>query len=204
MRFRGSSPLTRGARANARATRPRSGLIPAHAGSTSTDTSNMPFGRAHPRSRGEHAAQCPVAWAAWGSSPLTRGAPALDYLVPGAQGLIPAHAGSTATSFPPSSACRAHPRSRGEHFDGEGHRAFDRGSSPLTRGALEEKWTTAASAGLIPAHAGSTQGCARADGEVWAHPRSRGEHTHEPPVDACVWGSSPLTRGAPARTCSGA
>ena len=70
-------------------------LIPAHAGSTSTDIKVETITRAHPRSRGEHAEERPgIVAGAW---------------------LIPAHAGSTPLRFGKRPANGAHPRSRGEH-----------------------------------------------------------------------------------------
>ena len=71
-------------------------------------------------------------------------------------GLIPAHAGSTAFHSGFSASMRAHPRSRGEHFSADLFLIFLRGSSPLTRGALNRDMAMAVPARLIPAHAGST------------------------------------------------
>ena len=50
----------------------------------------------------------------------------------------------------------AHPRSRGENKLGVPHDRWHRGSSPLTRGKLEEARADLAQSGLIPAHAGKT------------------------------------------------
>nr|EEI14211.1 hypothetical protein HMPREF0276_1790 [Corynebacterium accolens ATCC 49725] len=50
----GSSPLTRGARVSAFTSCGQSGLIPAHAGSTSHQREAGALDSAHPRSRGEH------------------------------------------------------------------------------------------------------------------------------------------------------
>ena len=77
--------------------------------------------RAHPRLRGEHAANGAAQAAETGSSPLTRGAPL------GASGfylrfrLIPAYAGSTEAANSTLAALRAHPRLRGEHGDDVRH-----------------------------------------------------------------------------------
>ena len=113
-------------------------------------------------------------------------------------GLIPAHAGSTGRAARPAAAFPAHPRSRGEHLEGEQMPQGVGGSSPLTRGARLELGYILLGAGLIPAHAGSTscqlsKGCPRR-----AHPRSRGEHPSTMTPPQCKTGSSPLTRGAPA------
>ena len=90
----------------------------------------------------------------------------------------------------------AHPRSRGEHLLASLEGLNRQGSSPLTRGALSWAKDLWDSAGLIPAHAGSTAAAESESAAQGAHPRSRGEHggpgarAHRP------HGSSPLTRGA--------
>ena len=152
----GSSPLTRGA------------LVPFPA----FDAARV----AHPRSRGEH---CP--WSCGtggllGSSPLTRGARLDCFGDWVGAGLIPAHAGSTHGFASIRRRFPAHPRSRGEHPDGEGRPRSWLGSSPLTRGAPGTVLQLLNLLGLIPAHAGST---------TLSITRSSGGG-----------GSSPLTRGA--------
>ena len=152
----GSSPLTRGARKCQARRCQFSGLIPAHAGSTAGYQIRSQSGRAHPRSRGEHFFMATVSGSLLGSSPLTRGA---RHHVPPPTGLprlIPAHAGSTIACMVDLRAERAHPRSRGEHAVDPLDRAHKRGSSPLTRGALNSIRADALAARLIPAHAGST------------------------------------------------
>ena len=90
-------------------------LIPAHAGKTFLIDSNVPLRWAHPRSRGENPLEgCSGMWVA-GSSPLTRGKPALGVgFIPGAR-LIPAHAGKTRFRLLGEQVHGAHPRSRGEN-----------------------------------------------------------------------------------------
>ncbi len=91
--------------------------------------------------------------------------------------LIPAHAGSTLEVRVNGTRGRAHPRSRGEHGEGEAGERDPFGSSPLTRGALAYVWRVLGQDGLIPAHAGSTS--------MWRV------------LPLSLLGSSPLTRGAP-------
>ena len=92
---RGSSPLARGAQAEADLQRGRGRLIPARAGSTFCRSSSSRLARAHPRSRGEHMNFTGrTDWVA-GSSPLARGAPFVRRGLGGWRGLIPARAGST-------------------------------------------------------------------------------------------------------------
>ena len=69
----GSSPLTRGKRFHDGGRSHRHRLIPAHAGKTIPRSTRHGARWAHPRSRGENWAWSSIAWAALGSSPLTRG-----------------------------------------------------------------------------------------------------------------------------------
>ena len=91
-------------------------------------------------------------------------------------GLIPAHAGKTASPRHAPPSAEAHPRSRGENGTEEvdGNRRC--GSSPLTRGKHLVTRSVLVSSGLIPAHAGKTPVQQGALGLAAAHPRSRGEN----------------------------
>ena len=76
MRFMGcsgSSPLTRGKRLAALWRVVAPGLIPAHAGKTTPQSTGWPDPRAHPRSRGENIDGRNLTARRLGSSPLTRG-----------------------------------------------------------------------------------------------------------------------------------
>ena len=130
----GSSPLTRGKQL-VRAQRPdAAGLIPAHAGKTTSTTRSGTNPAAHPRSRGENGERAAFNGDREGSSPLTRGKltpPGRYQAVPG---LIPAHAGKTTVLAKPLGSAEAHPRSRGENNTTLGALACACGSSPLTRG----------------------------------------------------------------------
>ena len=73
------------------------------------------------------------------------------------------------------------------------------GSSPLTRGKLRRLSAAVAREGLIPAHAGKTTLLQCRQDRRGAHPRSRGENGAGRRGGGCQVGSSPLTRGKPAR-----
>ena len=91
----GSSPLTRGKRAYSADGSAFRGLIPAHAGKTTSRCDSTGIAGAHPRSRGENCCGGFAGWDGGGSSPLTRGKlgiPGKDLTSPR---LIPAHAGKT-------------------------------------------------------------------------------------------------------------
>ena len=173
----GSSPLTRGKRAPAHGCPPTKRLIPAHAGKTKSGGGKSSKGTAHPRSRGENVNPWFTERGYEGSSPLTRGklTPATD--TPPDVGLIPAHAGKTASDGARSEAGRAHPRSRGENHQCFAGPQMTSGSSPLTRGKLRCAPLLRRSRRLIPAHAGKTPSLAHRPPGVSAHPRSRGENT---------------------------
>ena len=157
----GSSPLTRGKRADDALGLADPGLIPAHAGKTLHLTRPGPYWGAHPRSRGENRGFLLRACLVSGSSPLTRGkqeGPARRER-PGR--LIPAHAGKTPRSRAPRRFAPAHPRSRGENCPHRPALVALSGSSPLTRGKLRLRRGGCGCVGLIPAHAGKTFTCAR-------------------------------------------
>ena len=91
----GSSPLTRGKRAERLAVVQHEGLIPAHAGKTGDLVKAYNLDKAHPRSRGENAGGTPGKAPVGGSSPLTRGKRVTGCPQLRADRLIPAHAGKT-------------------------------------------------------------------------------------------------------------
>ena len=111
----GSSPLARGPQVQMLPLQTGHRLIPARAGTTTSALADEMYGRAHPRSRGDHAATLFRFGSRSGSSPLARGP-----LWGGEQhgdvaGLIPARAGTTFQEIPRRAGHRAHPRSRGDH-----------------------------------------------------------------------------------------
>ena len=116
-------------------------------------------------------------------------------LVARLRGLIPAHAGKTATYEAFSAPPWAHPRSRGENSTDWRKDSNDSGSSPLTRGKHRGRARRAVRPGLIPAHAGKTPVRWWAARGCWAHPRSRGENGFQSRRPRGRSGSSPLTRG---------
>ena len=73
--------------------------------------------------------------------------------------LIPAHAGKTESRFGRRRRLAAHPRSRGENVVADTKKFSRAGSSPLTRGKLNERLEDATEGRLIPAHAGKTVNC---------------------------------------------
>ena len=115
----------------------------------------------------------------YGSSPHTRGAREDGARAAHLARIIPAYAGSTASTSRTRRGSPDHPRIRGEHTSDRSNCLLDRGSSPHTRGALDRYGITCPIARIIPAYAGST--------DVVVSLVEVGE------------GSSPHTRGAPLR-----
>ena len=173
---RGSSPHTRGARPCVPFCPGAPRIIPAYAGSTSSNARRMARGS--------------------GSSPHTRGAPSRGLSSRFRQGIIPAYAGSTSSIHTKGEVKRDHPRIRGEHTYGAKKIALRRGSSPHTRGAPLFSAALQLSKWIIPAYAGSTCRGATAGGSIRDHPRIRGEHRPRGFRSAPGPGSSPHTRGA--------
>ena len=171
------------------------GLIPAHAGKTYPSSRRAYLPRAHPRSRGENVQGYLASHFLIGSSPLTRGKPPRGPPREVGAGLIPAHAGKTPACDAVHTLPRAHPRSRGENPKTRSEPHLGPGSSPLTRGKPSQLQDSAPTRGLIPAHAGKTQGGDPAVGRTGAHPRSRGENRRQARRRQGRDGSSPLTRG---------
>ena len=172
----GSSPHTRGARAEPDGTTSSHRIIPAYAGSTNALAFTWGSVADHPRIRGEHDGNRPASQEREGSSPHTRGArPHLALLQPALR-IIPAYAGSTQARFPDRRHSRDHPRIRGEHSTRPRLNRARGGSSPHTRGAHGPGRYGPDRRGIIPAYAGSTFD--PTDRKTWCrdHPRIRGEH----------------------------
>ena len=152
----GSSPHTRGAHPVGFVGGGRVGIIPAYAGSTLLRASEAPTSRDHPRIRGEHKDEEKTASIEGGSSPHTRGARRGSRSPSADTGIIPAYAGSTASSHFADSTCWDHPRIRGEHQRMPHEKDALLGSSPHTRGARQGSRRAPAQTRIIPAYAGST------------------------------------------------
>ena len=96
-----------------------------------------------------------------------------------------------------------HPRIRGEHVRPQVPQAGFEGSSPHTRGAPLAEIDPRQIGRIIPAYAGSTQYARSIPLLFPDHPRIRGEHRRRARRCVVALGSSPHTRGAPAKGDSG-
>ena len=152
----GSSPLARGPLPSQSRMRPKSGIIPARAGSTWQAAGPRARAQDHPRSRGVHSPPRYKKETGLGSSPLARGPPACNLESEIEHRIIPARAGSTEGAGPGDAGAEDHPRSRGVHGVTNVSLPDVKGSSPLARGPLGFVMVFHPMAGIIPARAGST------------------------------------------------
>ena len=171
----GSSPLARGLLSITRAHRAAGGIIPARAGFTPIQTTQLGDIEDHPRSRGVYAENLRARAGEGGSSPLARGLQS-ELLRDGVRRrIIPARAGFTTVSDRPHTKPADHPRSRGVYV----------GISNLPTFSVR----------IIPARAGFTTPGPGVRGRSGDHPRSRGVYDSGPRTGAGSYGSSPLARG---------
>ena len=111
----GSSPLSRGIRAQDTSLDLDRRIIPALAGNTTAREASTVRRRDHPRSRGEYALGLLEVVTHVGSSPLSRGIRGHLRPCAGAYRIIPALAGNTTANLRYKTRCSDHPRSRGEY-----------------------------------------------------------------------------------------
>ena len=194
----GSSPLARGLPCRLPAPSPRPRIIPARAGFTMR-TATAPSRRPdHPRSRGVYTPNQPTLTSGPGSSPLARG---LQHHPAGpdhVRRIIPARAGFTPPTNPPSLQDLDHPRSRGVYSITQPAQTMYGGSSPLARGLRSVAAPADTKARIIPARAGFTSLASQFPPFPADHPRSRGVYPRRRTEFTTHWGSSPLARGLPA------
>ena len=130
----GSSPRMRGTQLAHLFSLVLVGIIPAHAGNTTSIGMTSHYTQDHPRACGEHA---PIdCWPVFdgGSSPRMRGTLAPMCGARGSPRIIPAHAGNTLACCALRAWARDHPRACGEHFIIALHDRRTQGSSPRMRG----------------------------------------------------------------------
>ena len=152
------------------------GLIPAYAGKTSRNRTELKRHQAHPRVCGENRPLLAPYLPLGGSSPRMRGKPFLRALQIRCTGLIPAYAGKTSAAgllirFKP-----AHPRVCGENLPSPENQSAEAGSSPRMRGKRGRVSVECGLERLIPAYAGKTNKGKVPELQRRAHPRVCGEN----------------------------
>ena len=171
--------------------------IPAHAGKTLVCGADHTRLGEHPRARGENRQSRQTRLPDWGTSPRTRGKPAVAANPLAGLGNIPAHAGKTAVARAALSAVKEHPRARGENAVGSDHDSVGLGTSPRTRGKPNEISVRSTGKRNIPAHAGKTKPPCGKPKIYTEHPRARGENPWPNHGQTTTQGTSPRTRGKP-------
>ena len=215
-----SSPHVRGALEGELVHCAGSGVIPACAGSTRSQSFRARRSRDHPRMCGEHprslGAQARTGgitprmcgehstsklppMMAQGSFPHVRGALKEGHHDHKSYGIIPACVGSTWHPTLHVPVRRDHPRMCGEHLISAVTVVSVEGSSPHVRGAPVANDPHLIARGIIPACAGSTWWMASCSSASRDHPRMCGEHLLVHEVNVARAGSSPHVRGAPTR-----
>ena len=111
------------------------GIIPAHAGLTAMSANCQTCVRDHPRACGAHRRIFTFLVQSSGSSPRMRGSLCIHLHVAGSIGIIPAHAGLTATPLTSCASTRDHPRACGAHKILVILFIIEFGSSPRMRGS---------------------------------------------------------------------
>ena len=195
----GSSPLSRGIPPRNEWDPRMARIIPALAGNTSSVPDTPPCPTDHPRSRGEYSVPRGRVLSLRGSSPLSRGILNKTINFTPRLRIIPALAGNTRTGRRDREGSEDHPRSRGEYRCWGCGVSHSWGSSPLSRGILPGDSSLEHQVGIIPALAGNTSGDIMGGAVREDHPRSRGEYPTGVVPCRCSNGSSPLSRGIPAR-----
>ena len=154
--FPGSSPRMRGSRAGRKEMKFEDGIIPAHAGLTSTRCLHAVQRRDHPRACGAHMIPKFSAIFLSGSSPRMRGSHTYRLKLVAEDGIIPAHAGLTCSRRRSARTSGDHPRACGAHLHQGPRAAREAGSSPRMRGSRSCSPPPEIHPGIIPAHAGLT------------------------------------------------
>ena len=130
-----------------------------------------------------------------GTSPRTRGKPAILFGMIASLRNIPAHAGKTAYYWGPNHWAKEHPRARGENVLLSSRCAVRVGTSPRTRGKLTSRYRASHVWRNIPAHAGKTPRNIISESTMQEHPRARGENKGNELTQVMGSGTSPRTRG---------
>ena len=152
------------------------GIIPAHAGLTTSVMASLYCWRDHPRACGAHLV-CPRNFVGQeGSSPRMRGSLCNCHICHSLLGIIPAHAGLTGTFLRDGRRAGDHPRACGAHSKTHRPNSFTVGSSPRMRGSLRQRGFGEYRRGIIPAHAGLTPAVSGSIFPARDHPRACGAH----------------------------
>ena len=177
------------------------GIIPAHAGNTSSARNSDRRTGDHPRACGEHHRLTIFPHRTLGSSPRMRGTRCLRMSLRSIRGIIPAHAGNTHGIGGLRPYRRDHPRACGEHRPSRLLDVVGRGSSPRMRGTLVAVRILSLASGIIPAACGEHRRrfCQQVN-ERGSSPRMRGTRIADD-IARITPGIIPAHAGNTARYC---
>ena len=175
------------------------GTTPAQAGNTDAPAGRQRNGTNHPRASGEHPLDSGRRVLDCDPPPPMRGIP-VEHLSNRLSGRpTPARAGKPSTHTENAPACRVHPRSGGETFEGVylGQLLFD--PPPPVRGNRSVVLQNAPDLGSTPARAGKLISHCRSLSCSWLHPRPCGETTSAVSLIVGTSAPPPPVRGNPGR-----
>ncbi len=132
-----------------------------------------------------------------GSSPYTRGTQILCVVPARICRFIPVHTGNSASMDNEKTPISVHPRTHGELNTSFVPFDTPAGSSPYTRGTLEEEYGGSDTLRFIPVHTGNSSRSACILIILSVHPRTHGELLKRSNRVLSHYGSSPYTRGTP-------
>ena len=150
-------------------------ITPAHAGKSRRGHTRRRENRDHPRTRGEKTFAAPAVPALSGSPPHTRGKDCSTVSGSYLYGITPAHAGKRQLHLSRHHVPLDHPRTRGEKSSMVLKTCPFAGSPPHTRGKDGISEPLHHCCGITPAHAGKRLSYCLRGGDLWDHPRTRGE-----------------------------
>ena len=191
----GSSPHTRGTLQQLQQLQGLARFIPAYAGNACSRQKVAPEGAVHPRIRGERRSSTYLLLGSYGSSPHTRGTRLPIIRRYCTTRFIPAYAGNAASPGRRTVRVAVHPRIRGERAGITRVNGDIIGSSPHTRGTLDQHLAGVRPTRFIPAYAGNAGRNGRRQPSQPVHPRIRGERSLPHSRSSVSTGSSPHTRG---------
>ena len=152
----GSSPYTRGTLVVYPTPLINRRFIPVYTGNTGKLLIKLSRDAVHPRIHGEHYQKSNWQMPEGGSSPYTRGTPNNIGLRLAQGRFIPVYTGNTLILFQISYRLTVHPRIHGEHECIQYWRNESGGSSPYTRGTLQNTKRQYGICRFIPVYTGNT------------------------------------------------
>ena len=170
-------------------------IIPARAGTRGMPPREWRRSQDHPRACGDQRGSGARALFSLGSSPRVRGPGRSSRALVVSCRIIPARAGTRATSPTTSRRPTDHPRACGDQYAIEIAVMLVDGSSPRVRGPGQAKNLEMYNERIIPARAGTSPGVTATASPMSDHPRACGDQPKKMVAATNNTGSSPRVRG---------